>query len=536
MLGPSGHIDTFCRDGLPDAADWPDILHLNAYPDWLNAGVELSDATAAAGHADRIALRGRTMTLTYAQLAERSDRIAQVLIEDMGVVPGNRVLLFGGNTPALVSALLGILKAGAVAVNIMPLLRAGEIDKVVDKARATHALCDLKQAAELDRCDTAGALLRSALSFDGTGGGAGELDRRMAGKTGAFTPVPVGRDDVAIIGFTSGSTGAPKAAVQFHRDLVGIADGYGRDILGITAEDVCLGTPPVAFAYGLCGLVCYPLRFGATSVLLDDLTPATLAPAIDAFGATICYTAPTAYRRMLDDTPAPGALRSLRLAVSAGETLPADLFEKWRARFPATILDGIGSTEMLSFYISGRPGRAVAGSTGLPVPGYEAKIVGDDLRELGANQPGRLAVRGPTGCRYLSDPRQAEMVSGGWNLTGDVFYRDEGGLFHFVGRVDDMILSSGYTIAGPEVEAALATHDAVGDCAVVGKPDASRGEIVEAVVVLNRGWTPCTETTTALQDHVKALIAPYKYPRSVRYVDALPKTPSGKTRRFLLRG
>ncbi|MEM8730218.1 MAG: AMP-binding protein [Pseudomonadota bacterium] len=534
MYGPSGHVDTFCRDNLPDAATAPDMIGVPAYPDWLNAGVELSDRLAQSD-GSRVALRGRTTSMTYAELAARSDRIAQVLVEDMQVMPGQRVLLYGANTPALVSVFLGILKAGGVAVNVMPQLRAREIGQVISKAKITHALCDRRQIAELERCTVARSALTATLSYDGTGEGTGALDRLVGGKTGAFTAVRVGRDDVALIAFTSGSTGTPKATAHFHRDILSIADTYGQGVLAITSEDICLGTPPVAFAFGLCGLVSYPLRAGATAVLLDDLTPETLAKAIETYGATVCYTSPTAYRRMLGLETDPASLRSLRVAVSAGETLQADLFDAWQARVGCPLLDGIGSTETLSFFISNRIETAVAGATGRPVAPYQARVVDDALQDLPPNTPGRLAVKGPTGCRYLDDPRQGDVVKDGWTLTGDTFFKDETGLFHFVGRADDMIISAGYTIAAPEVEAALLSHSAVSDCAVIGAPDEERGHIVEAIVVLAPGWAPGADTTAKLQAHAKSEIAPYKYPRSIRYMDALPKTPSGKTRRFLLR-
>jgi 2-aminobenzoate-CoA ligase len=533
MLGPSGHVDTFCRDNLPEPAHWPDLINLPAYPDWMNAGVELSDASVAAGHGKRIALQGRERAFTYSELAARSDRIARRLVNDLDLVPGNRVLVFGANTPALVAHWLGVLKAGGVVVAAMPLLRAGELATIIGSANVSHAICDARLQNELEDGVAEAKRAVAVMSFDASGQtGASDGDEVLLQP---FSAARTGRDDVALIAFTSGSTGQPKAAVHFHRDIVSIADGYGRDVLTMSHEDICIGTPPVAFAYGLCGLISNPLRAGACTVLRDDLTVDSLPEAVRDHGATVLFSGPTAYRQMLATGLSGTDVSSLRVAVSAGETLTAQTQNAWTEATGVPILDAIGSTEMLSFFLTNRVADNVPGTTGRPVAGYEVRIVDEDMRTLPINTRGRLAVRGPTGCRYLADARQAEAVRDGWTLTGDIFLKDDAGRFHCFGRADDIILSAGYNIAGSEVEAALASHAAVQECAVIGIPDDERGQIVEAVVVLNPGWRADDETAARLQSHAKGAIAPYKYPRSIRFADVLPKTPSGKIQRFRLR-
>jgi len=373
------------------------------------------------------------------------------------------------------------------------------------------------------------------VGFDGTANHDAELDRVALGKPVALDAVRTGRDDVALLAFTSGTTGAPKATMHFHRDLLIIADGYAKEVLGVTPDDVFVGSPPLAFTFGLGGLAIFPLRFGATATLLENATPPNMIEIIETYRATISFTAPTAYRTMLAALDEGADLSSLRLAVSAGETLPAPIFEEWLAKTGKPILDGIGATELLHIFISNRLDDMNPACTGRPVGGYEAKIVDGTMRELPRGEIGRLAVRGPTGCRYLADARQRDYVRAGWNLTGDSFIEDEQGRFHFAARSDDMIVSSGYNIAGPEVEAALLSHPLVKECAVIGVPDAARGEIVEAHVVLAEGAAWDDLTRTLLQDHVKTTIAPYKYPRSIRFADVLPKTKTGKIQRFRLR-
>jgi 2-aminobenzoate-CoA ligase len=373
------------------------------------------------------------------------------------------------------------------------------------------------------------------IGFDGTANHDAELDRAALDKPVGFEAVKTGRDDVCLLGFTSGTTGSPKATMHFHRDVLIIADGYAKEVLKVTPDDVFVGSPPLAFTFGLGGLAVFPLRFGATATLLESATPPNMVEIIQKYGATISFTAPTAYRAMLKALAEGADLSSLRIAVSAGETLPAPVYEEWEAKTGRPILDGIGSTEMLHIFITNRLDDRAPGSTGRPVTGYEAKIVDEDMNEMPRGEIGRLAIRGPTGCRYLADTRQKAYVRDGWNLTGDSFIQDAEGRFHFAARSDDMILSSGYNIAGPEVEAALLAHPMVAECAVIGAPDEARGQVVEAHVVLANGAAADAETARLLQDHVKATIAPYKYPRVVRFAEALPKTQTGKIQRFRLR-
>ena len=537
-LGPSAHVDTFARDNLPPFDQWPDLLLDRPefqYPERLNAGVELTDRMVEKGCGDRVALIGNGRRRTYKELADWSNRLAHALVENYGVKPGNRVLIRSGNNPALVAAWLAATKAGAVVVNTMPLLRAGELGKIVDKAEIALALTDSRMADELVACAKTSKFLKQVVNFDGTANHDSELDRIALDKPVKFDAVPTGRDDVALLGFTSGTTGEPKATMHFHRDLLIIADGYAREVLNVTPDDVFVGSPPLAFTFGLGGLAIFPLRFGATATLLENASPANMIQIIETYKATICFTAPTAYRAMMAAMDQGADLSSLRLAVSAGETLPAPVFEEWTRKTGKPILDGIGSTEMLHIFITNRIGDAHPGATGRPVTGYEAKIVGDNMNELPRGSIGRLAVRGPTGCRYLADKRQREYVRDGWNLTGDTFEQDADGRFHFVARADDMIVSGGYNIAGPEVEAALLSHAEVAECAVVAAAHAERGQIVVAYVVLKAGVTGDADCAKRLQDHVKAVIAPYKYPRVVNFIEALPKTQTGKVQRFKLR-
>ena len=537
-LGPSGHVDDFARRNLPPFEQMPDLLLDRPefrYPEYLNAAVELTDRIVEKGMGDRIALIGNGRQRTYKELADWSNRLAHALVENYGVKPGNRVLIRSGNNPALVAAWLGATKAGAVVVNTMPMLRAGELTKIIDKAEIALALTDSRIADELVACAKTSRFLKQVVNFDGTSNHDAELDRVALNKPVRFDAVKTGRDDVALLGFTSGTTGEPKATMHFHRDLMIVADGYAREVLNVTQDDVFVGSPPLAFTFGLGGLAIFPLRYGATATLLENAAPSEMVKIIETYKATICFTSPTAYRAMMAAMDKGADLSSLRIAVSAGETLPAPVFDAWTRRTGKTILDGIGATELLHIFITNRVGDAVAGTTGHPVAGYEAKIVDDDMNELPPGIAGKLAVRGPTGCRYLADNRQSNYVRNGWNLTGDSFVSDANGRLSFVARSDDMIVSSGYNIAGPEVEAALLSHPAVAECGVVGSPDEARGLIVKAYVVLAGGASGDAELTAALQDHVKNTIAPYKYPRAIEYVTQLPKTETGKLRRFTLR-
>ncbi|AUQ63201.1 AMP-binding protein [Phaeobacter inhibens] len=536
MLGPSAHTDTFTRDNLPPVDQWPEFLTDGYdYPERLNAAVELTDAMVAKGFGDHTALIGNGRRRTYKELTDWTNRLAHVLVEDLGVQPGNRILIRSANNPAMVACWLAATKAGAVVVNTMPMLRAGELAKIIDKAEISHALCDTRLMEELVACAKTSAHLKSVVGFDGTSNHDAELDRLALEKSVRFEAVATGRDDVALLGFTSGTTGSPKATVHFHRDLLMIADGYAAEVLQVTPEDIFVGSPPLAFTFGLGGLAIFPLRFGAAATLLENASPPNLIEIIETYKATVCFTAPTAYRVMLRAMEEGADLSSLRAAVSAGETLPAPVYDEWIAQTGKPMLDGIGATEMLHIFISNRFDDHRPACTGKPVKGYRVRVLDSDGNEAPRGEVGRLAVKGPTGCRYLADARQGEYVKDGWNITGDSFVMDVDGYLHFAARNDDMIVSAGYNIAGPEVEAALLSHDLVAECAVIGASDDARGEIVQAHVVLAEGAQASEVLTRALQDHVKAAIAPYKYPRDIVYTDALPKTETGKIQRFRLK-
>jgi 2-aminobenzoate-CoA ligase len=537
MLGPSAHTDTFCRDKLPPADLWPDLPQTGFdYPAHLNCAVELTDRMVERGFGDHTALVGNGRARTYKELTDWSNRLANALVNDFGVKPGNRVLIRSANNPAMVAAWLAVTKAGGVAVNTMPMLRAGELTAIVDKAQISHALCDTRLMDEMATCAKGSAFLKTVVGFDGTANHDAELDRAALAKPVRFQAVQTGSCDVALLGFTSGTTGAPKATMHFHRDILIIADGYAAEVLGVTPEDVFVGSPPLAFTFGLGGLAVFPLRFGASAVLLENASPPNLIEIIQKYRATVCFTAPTAYRVMMQAMDQGADLSSLRAAVSAGETLPGPVYDDWMAKTGKPMLDGIGATEMLHIFLTNRFADSKPACTGRPVAGYQARIVGPDMADLPPGEVGRLAVRGPTGCRYLDDPeRQRAYVQNGWNLTGDSFWMDADGYFHFAARSDDMIISAGYNIAGPEVEAALLKHADVAECAVVGAPDPDRGQIVEAHVVLAAGVAADAQTVKRLQDHVKAVIAPYKYPRRVVFAETLPKTATGKIQRFRLR-
>ncbi|MFD1797404.1 AMP-binding protein [Paracoccus aurantiacus] len=536
QLGPSGHVDSFARDNLPPADCWPELrLGRFEYPQFLNAAVELSDRMVDKGFGDHTALIGNGRIRTYKELTDWTNRIANALTEDYGVKPGNRVLIRSPNNPAMVACWLAATKAGAVVVNTMPMLRTGELSKIIDKAEISHALCDTRLMDELTRAAKDSRFLETVVGFDGTANHDAELDRCALTKPVRYDAVQTGRDDVALLGFTSGTTGEPKATMHFHRDLLIIADAYAAEVLNVQSDDVFVGSPPLAFTFGLGGLAVFPLRFGASAALLETASPPNMIEIIEKHRATICFTAPTAYRVMMQAMDEGADLSSLRAAVSAGETLPAPVYQEWVEKTGKPLLDGIGSTEMLHIFISNRFGDSRPGCTGRPLQGYEARVIGPDGAELPRGELGRLAVRGPVGCRYMSDPvKQREYVLDGWNLTGDTFLQDEEGYFHFAARNDGIILSSGYNIAGPEVEAALLSHPEVLECAVVGAPCPERGQIVEAHVVMRDGAETGRAMAKILQDHVKAAIAPYKYPRRIVFTDKLPKTESGKIQRFRL--
>jgi 2-aminobenzoate-CoA ligase len=532
----TAHLDTFAHDNLPPRAQWPDfLLELPElkYPPRMNCVVELLDRWIAAGHGERQCMISPAETLTYAQLCERVNRIANVLTRVLGMVPGHRVLLRGPNNPMMVAAYLAVIKAGGVAVATMPLLRAKEIAYPIGKAKIRLALCDHRLTEEMEKARALAPDLERIVYW---GGGAADTLDALMGTPGyeTFAACDTASDDVCLIAFTSGTTGEPKGTMHFHRDLLATCDSYGRHVLRADARDRFIGSPPLAFTFGLGGLVLFPMRVGAATILVEKASPDDLLAAIEKFGATIAFTAPTAYRAMLAKL-AEHDISSLRKCVSAGEALPKATFEAWLAATGIKILDGIGATEMLHIFIGSPEEEIRPGATGKAVPGYEARVVDADGKELPPNTIGRLAVRGPTGCRYLADKRQRQYVRDGWNVTGDTYLMDADGYFWYQARSDDMIVSSGYNIAGPEVEAALLEHPAVAECGVVGAPDEERGQIVKAYVVLHPGYSGDSAVTKTLQEHVKATIAPYKYPRTIEYVTQLPRTQTGKLQRFELR-
>jgi len=533
---PSTHVDTFCRDNLPATAQWPEftfVLPELRYPDRFNCAVELLDRWIERGHGERPCIVSPQETWTYAALAERVNRIANVLVRDLGLVAGNRVLLRGPNNPMMVAAYLAVIKAGGVVVATMPLLRAKEIAYPLNKAAIRLALCDHRLADEIEKARAAAPGLARIVYW---GSGAGDALETLMAQPGyeTFTACDTASDDVCLIGFTSGTTGEPKGTMHFHRDMLATCDSYGRHVLCAEASDRFIGSPPLAFTFGLGGLVLFPLRVGASTLLLEKASPDELIAAIEQHRATVCFTAPTAYRAMLGKL-AGREISSLRKCVSAGEALPKATFDAWRGATGLKIMDGIGATEMLHIFI-GSPEDAIRpGATGRAVPGYEACILDENGREVPPGTLGRLAVRGPTGCRYLADARQTKYVQGGWNVTGDTYVMDADGYFWYQARSDDMIISAGYNIAGPEVEAALLAHPSVAECGVVGAADDERGQIVMAFVVPAAGAVADATLARQLQDHVKATIAPYKYPRAIAFVAELPKTQTGKLQRFELR-
>ncbi len=533
-MNRSAHADAFTRDRLPRTELWPDFrftLPELRYPDRLNCVSELLDHWLDKGRADKPCLRSPTTVWTYAETAAQVNRIANVLVRDLRLVPGNRVLLRAPNTPMCVAAYLAVMKAGGVAVATMPLLRAGELSVAIERSKATLALCDARLVDALVEARVAAPTLQRIVAF---GAPDAELDRLASKAETQFAACDTASDDVCLLGFTSGTTGGPKATMHFHRDVLAIADTYGRHVLQAHADDLFVGSPPLAFTFGLGGLVVFPLRVGASTLLMEKAPPDELLAAFRQHKPTVVFTAPTAYKAMLGKLQ-PGDTKSLRICVSAGETLPASTFDAWKAATGITMMDGIGATEMLHIFIGSPAAEARAGSTGRVVPGYEARVVDDNGRDVPHGTAGHLAVRGPTGCRYLDDPRQTKYVKDGWNYPGDTYVRDADGYFWFKARSDDMIVSSGYNIAGPEVELAILSHPSVAECGVVGLPDAERGTVVAAFVVVRPGITADPALATALQDHVKAAIAPYKYPRRVQFVDELPKTATGKLRRNVLR-
>ncbi|MEV5710497.1 AMP-binding protein [Actinoallomurus sp. NPDC052274] len=536
-LSPSAHLDTFTRDHLPPAHLWPTLeftLPELRYPDRLNAATELIDKAVATFGADRPALRTPDGEIwSYGLLRTRANQVAQVLTEDLGLVSGQRVLLRSPNNPWTVAAWLGVLKAGGVVVTTMAALRAREVTPIVERTRPSIALVDHRFAEDVHVVkDTT---LPSMTVVEYGGAGADDLVERALVKSGRFSDVATAADDVALLGPTSGSTGVPKITMHFHRDLLSIDRTFGRPVLGLTPDDTVACSAPLAFTFGLGMLMVFPLLAGACALLTESATPPQLADIVQRHGVTVLATAPTAFKAILRDGQEQ-KLAGLRTGVSAGEHLPRATWEGLRDRLGLRVIDGIGATEMLHIFIAAAGDDIRPGATGRPVPGYRATILGPDGEELGPGEYGRLAVIGPVGCRYLDSARQTDYVVDGWNVTGDVFYRDEDGYFFYQARSDNMIVSSGYNIGGPEVEAAIDTHPDVLESGVVGRPDAQRGSVVCAFVVLRDGVVGDAAKAKEIQDHVKRVLAPYKYPRDVRFCDSLPRNSSGKLQRFALRG
>jgi 2-aminobenzoate-CoA ligase len=529
-------VDGFARDNLPPRELWPAMSYTAlpelAYPGRLNCAVELLDRVVERGDGDRTVFVAPGGRWSYRDLQTTVNRIARVLTDQLGLVPGNRVLLRGPNNPMMAACWFAVLKAGGVVVCTMPLLRQRELSYIAQKAQVRLALCDHRLTADLEAASRATPVLERIVAFGSDGA---ELESLMRDARAEFDAIDTAADDVAIIAFTSGTTGQAKGTMHFHRDILAICDCFPRYILRASPDDLFCGSPPFAFTFGLGGILLFPMRIGASTLLLEQAAPPQLIKGIEHFRATVCFTAPTAYRAM---TPLVKDcdITSLRKCVSAGETLPAATFEAWHEATGIKIIDGIGSTEMLHIFISAREDEIRAGSTGRAVPGYEAKLVGEDGDDVPVGEIGRLAVRGPTGCRYLADPdRQRGYVQKGWNLTGDSYRMDEDGYFWYQARSDDMIISSGYNLSGPEVENVLLEHPCVQECGVVGVPDPERGQIVKAYIVLRAGFEGSAATIKELQEFVKAELAPYKYPRRIEFVEALPRTETGKLQRFRLR-
>ena len=534
----SAHIDSFARERLPPPALMPELLFELPelqFPPRLNCAAELLDRHIAAGHGERLCIQGAGVRWNYAEFQAQAHRIAHVLVQQMGLVPGNRVLLRGANTPMLAACWFAVVKAGGIAVGSMPMLRARELAAITGKARISHALCDARLAEELALAVPQCPTLQHIAHY---GGERLELETRAAAMPASFNNVDTSADDICLMAFTSGTTGVPKGTLHFHRDVMAACACWPMHVLRPTRDDIFIGSPPLAFTFGLGGLLLFPLAVGASTVLVEKATPETLPAAVEAHGATVCFTAPTSYRAIAMaalEGRCTHRMHTLRKCVSAGEALPAATRALWQQATGLTLIDGIGSTELLHIFISADEAAARPGATGVPVPGYRATVLDEAGHELPPGQVGRLAVKGPTGCKYLDDPRQASYVQHGWNLTGDAYLVDVDGQFVYQARTDDMLVSGGYNLAGPEVEAALLLHPAVAECAVVGAPDEARGMVVKAFVVLKPGFEAGDALARTLQDFVKQTIAPYKYPRRVVFRSELPRTETGKLQRFLLK-
>ena len=533
---PSAQSDRFVHDRLPPPDQWPRRIYPpdSAIPEQANLVDMLFQRAFQNGHADRPMLRSDRITLSYADALDRVNRIAQVLTEDFGLLPGNRVLLRGGNSIGMALAWLAVVLASGVAVASMPLLRAKELGEIIDTAQPVLALCDGALLDELQAAQAQGGTLRTIIAFN-LMNAPGSVAVLSVQKDGRITPCPVVADDIALMAFTSGTTGRPKAALHSHRDVLAACEAWPRHVLRATPDDIVMGSPPLAFTFGLGGLLLFPMWAGASSYYPSmPYTPEAMVQLINQVGATVCYTAPTFYRQMAAFAQQHG-LPGLRLCVSAGESLPDTTRQRWKEATGIEIIDGIGTTEMFHIFISSAPGEVRRGAVGRVVPGYQAKVVDDSGQEVPRGQIGSLAVIGPTGCRYLDDARQRNYVKDGWNHPGDAFTQDADGYFFYQARDDDLIITAGYNVAGPEVEDALLQHPAVAECGVAGIPDEDRGMVVKAFVVLRPGEAADGAMVKALQDHVKALLAPFKYPRQIAFLAQLPRTETGKLQRFKLR-
>jgi len=534
-------------DSLPPRELWPELvfsLPEFAYPPTLNVAAQLVDVHVAAGHGDDPAVIFDGTTLSYRQLQRTTDRVGHALMH-LGVGPGDRVAMRLPNRPVFVATWLAVQKIGAVGVATMPMLRARELAYIVNDSGAKVFVCASDLLDELVRArasfDHPVTIVAATLPGESTaaaGGADASLEQLASVEPDELAPYATPRDALALIAYTSGSTGVPKGTTHAPTDILASADGYARYILNPRRDDVFGGHPTLAFTFGLGGLLVFPLRFGATTALLDRYTPERLVDVVERQRVTILFCAATTYRMLLQDAALETAhdLRSLRLCVSAGEPLPAAVCEEWQRRTGVTILDGLGSTEMFHIFVSARPGAVRPGATGLTVPGYIAKVVDDQLNEVPRGTPGLIAIKGPTGCRYWRKPdRQRDYVRGGWNVTGDVYVQDADGYFWYQCRNDDLIICAGYNIAGPEVENVLLEHPAVLETAVVASPDEVRRFIPKAFVVLKPGVQASDALIGELQEHVKRELAPYKYPREIEFVDSLPRTETGKIRRVELR-
>lgn len=529
----TAHKDTFARDSLPPVDQWPEFhfdLPELQYPEQLNCAQVLLDDAIDEGHGDRVAIYSESGNWSYAQLLQESNRIAHVLVDELGVVPGNRVLLRSANNPMLAACWFAVMKAGGIAVTTMSMLRAKELATIAGIAQIDHVLCDARLIDELSDAAASAGHFQNIMTF----GDGGNLGAEAAKKPASFDNVPTARDDVALLAFTSGTTGQPKATMHFHRDVLAMSDVVSRHLCQTQADDIYVGSPPLGFTFGLGVSLVFPLHFRAATVLIEQPTPDALLAGIQQYRATGLFTAPTMYRVLLQHL-GKHDLSSLRQCVSAGEMLPKPTSDGWFEATGIRIIDGIGATEMIHMFIGARGEDIRPGATGKPLPGYQACILDDQNNPLPRGATGRLAVKGPTGCRYLNDARQKEYVVDGWNVTGDVYHLDEDGYYWFQARGDDVILSAGYNISGPEVEGTLLSHNAVAECAAVAAPDPDRGNCVKAYIVLTAEAKASDELVEELQNYVKQSIAPYKYPRAIEFVTALPKTKTGKVQRFKLR-